>query len=190
MIYLKAGEKDIEAISSLFISSFGKRIKKRFNIALSKKVVVDIIELYLDSAEEGFIVAKEKDKVIGFICAVKKVYLLWLNLFSLKRIYKLFLFLPRSLFIFPPSFRYFFVGGHVITLAVDKKYQRKKIALKLVQKAFSILRKQGVKEVYFQIPADDNRLVDKFLKYNCKIVKKISKYGRWLILKRNLLQKV
>jgi len=186
MIYGKAKSKDIEAIASLFLFSFSKRIKDKFNIKINKKIAREVIELYIDSGI--FIVAKEKDKVIGFISAVKRLYSLFFNLFNLKRVHKsfLFLFYPRCLFIFPPSFLHLF-RSHIVTLAVDKKYQKKKIALNLVKKIFSELKNQKIKLVYFQIPSTDKKFVDKFLEYKCEIVKKLD---GWLIMRRNLLKPI
>jgi len=186
MIYTKAGLKDIEAISSLFLSSFSKRVEKKFNIKLNKKIVKEIIELYFDSGL--FMVAKEKNKLIGYILAVNRLYFLFFNLFRLKRIHKsfLFFFYPRCLFIFPPSFLHLF-RSHIVTLAVNKKYQKKKIALNLVKKIFLELKNQNVRLVYFQIPGNDKKFVNKFLEYKCEIVKKLD---NWLIMKRSLLQKI
>ncbi len=91
--YSIAANDDLDSISKLFFEVYSGILKKRFGNMLNKEFVRDIMSIYLDTAGKGFIIAKEKGKVIGFVCGVKKVTDLWKKALAPKRILK-FLFTP------------------------------------------------------------------------------------------------
>lgn len=183
--YSKANIKDINQIVDLFLISFSELISKRFR-KISKSIIKDIVLLYMDTAKNGFIVAKDKGKVIGFICGLRNIDL-WFNLFSLKRVLKLplFLFTIRLAFIMPPSFTHLF-KANVPTMAVDKKYRLKGIGLKLVEKVMEYFKRKNIKRIYFQIP-NKKDFVNTYIRYGCKKIK-IIWIGKqeWCVMYKNV----
>ena len=169
--YSKANTKDINQIVDLFLISFRELLSKRFK-RINKQVIKDIVLLYIGTAKGGFIVAKDKDKIIGFICGLRNAGL-WLNLLSLKWILKLplFLFTIRLAFIMPSSFSHLF-RANVPTMAVAEKYRLKGIGMKLVEKIMGYFKKKNIKRIYFQIP-NKEEFVNTYLRYGCKKIKTI-----------------
>jgi ribosomal protein S18 acetylase RimI-like enzyme len=176
--YSIAAVDDLDSISKLFLEVYSGILKKRFCKVPGKSFVDDIIRIYLDSAGKGFIVAKEKGKVIGFVCGVKKVTDLWKKAFEPGRILK-FLFTPRQIFIMPPKFGHFF-HAHVLLMGVSRKYHHKGIALKLADRVFAFFRKNKIKKAYFQIP---HSLVKTYTKHGCEVLKERK---QWVIMRKTL----
>lgn len=174
--YSVATKDDLEPVAALFLDVYSGFLKKRFRKLPSKRFIKDIMELYLDSAKNGFILAKDKGEIIGFVCGVRNVLVLWKQALKPKRILK-FLFTPRQMFIMPPSIAHIF-HAHVPLMGVSKKYRMKGVGLKLSDKVIDFFKKNKLKTVYFQIP---NSLVDTYVKHGCELLK-IRK--SWSIMRR------
>ena len=179
--YSKANTQDINQIVGLFLISFRELLSKRFK-SINKRVIKDIVLLYIGTAKGGFIVAKDKGRIIGFICGLRNIDL-WLSLLSLKWILKLplFLFTIRLAFIMPSSFSHLF-RANVPTMAVAGKYRLKGIGMKLVGMIMGYFKKKNIKRIYFQIP-NKEEFVNTYLRYGCKKIKTI-KIGRqeWCVM--------
>jgi ribosomal protein S18 acetylase RimI-like enzyme len=176
--YSIAANDDLDSIVQLFLEVYSGILKKRFCKLPSKQFVKDIMQIYLDSAGKGFIVAKEKGKVIGFVCGVKHVYDLWKKALNPKRLLK-FLLTPRQIFIMPPKFGHFF-HAHVLLMGVSRKHQHKGAALKLADRVFAFFRKNKIKKAYFQIP---HSLVKTYVKHGCEVLKERK---QWVIMRKVL----
>lgn len=165
--YSTATKDDIGPVSKLFLEVYSGLLKKRFRKLPSKEFVKDIMELYLDVAQKGFILAKDNGRVIGFVCGVESVRELWKQALKPKRILK-FLFTPRQIFIMPSSLGHLF-HANVPLMGVSKKYRMRGIGLKLSDKVIDFLKKSKAKIIYFQIP---NSLVDTYVKHGCEVLKR------------------
>ncbi|MBW2984362.1 GNAT family N-acetyltransferase [Candidatus Woesearchaeota archaeon] len=174
--YPVATKNDLDSVAKLFLDVYSGFLRKRFRKLPSKEFVKDVMELYLDAAEQGFILAKDNSKVIGFVCGVKSVISLWKQAIKPKRILKFF-FTPRQMFIMPPSLGHVF-HAHVPLMGVSKKYRMKGIGLMLSDKAIDFFRKNKIRIMYFQIP---NSLVDTYVKHGCEILRRKKS---WSIMRR------
>lgn len=176
--YSAAAKSDLDAVAKLFLDVYSGFLKKVFRKQPNKDFIKDIMELYLDAAQQGFILAKDNGKVIGFVCGVKSVRDLWKQALKPKRFLKFF-FTPRQIFIMPPSISHIF-HAHVPLMGVSKKYRLKGIGLKLANNVFDFFEKNKIKTIYFQIP---NNLVDTYVKHGCEVLKRKKS---WAVMRKKL----
>ncbi len=164
---------DITEVAELFLEAFSSLIRRRYSGVPSHKAIEDIISLYSDAAGDGFIVAREGKKVVGFIIAVENLRKPWGALFT-KQLLKLPLFLipPRIFFISSPTFWHFFVGGHIITEVVSPEFKGKGIGAQLASRAVKYLEEKGVKRIYFETEASNEPIKQIYSKLGFKQGKK------------------
>lgn len=156
VIYRIANSEDIPQIVDIFFVSFSDLIRRRYGGLPSRAAVEDIMTLYIDAAQDGFIVAKESNKIVGFVIAIENLRKPWAALFT-KHLSKLLLFLvpPRIFFISAPTFWHFFVGGHIVTEAVAPGTRGKGIGTKLAKLAVTHLERKGSDLVHFETEANN-----------------------------------
>ncbi|MBW2980451.1 GNAT family N-acetyltransferase [Candidatus Woesearchaeota archaeon] len=171
-------ENDLDSVARLFLEVYSGLLKKVFRKLPNRDFIKDVMQLYLDAAQQGFIIAKDKGKVVGFACGVKNVRDLWKQALKPGRFLKFF-FTPRQIFIMPPSFSHIF-HAHVPLMGVSKKYRMEGIGLKLSDKIISFFEKNKIKTIYFQIP---NNLVDTYVRHGCEILKR--KKG-WTVMRKKV----
>ncbi len=176
--YSPASSKDVEEISELFLDVYSGLLRAVFKKLPNKNIIRDVMNLYLETSKGGFILAKDKGKIIGFVCGVRSVANLWKNALKPKRALK-FLFTSRQIFIMPPRPGHIF-HSHIPLMGVSKRYRLKGVGLKLSGKVLGFLKRIGAKVVYFQIPLS---LVDIYIKHGCELLKKNK---NWAVMRKML----
>jgi ribosomal protein S18 acetylase RimI-like enzyme len=158
--YSSAKEQDIPVIAELFLKTFSKTIKKQQKLPGIKEIT-DVFCLFFRAGDcNGIIVAKDKGKIVGFICGLKTLRAPWRILLT-KRLWQLplFVFTARAAFITPPLLRHFFAGAHITAEAVDAKYRGKGIGRQLGLRILKKLKAQGVKKVLFEAESGNNTII-------------------------------
>jgi len=185
--YCVANPKDIPQIVDIFFDSFSDLIRRRYGGLPSKKAVKDIMVLYIDAAQDGFIVAKESDKIVGYVIAVENLRKPWGALFT-KHILKLPLFLvpPRIFFVSAPTFWHFFVGAHIVTEAVSPNIRGKGVGTKLAKLIVEYLEQKKVGLVHFETEANNEPIKKIYSKLGFKEGKKF-RTGKihWLTMSKD-----
>ncbi len=158
--YCLAKERDIPAIAGLFLKAFSKTIKKQHKLPKINQIS-DVFNLFFRASNGGIIIAKDKRKIVGFICGVKNLRAPW-KLLLTKRLWQLplFMFTARAVFITPPSLGHFFAGAHITAETVDAKYRGKGIGRQLGLRILKKLKKQGAKKVMFEAETENKAIIN------------------------------
>lgn len=157
--YCLAKEQDIPIIAELFLKTFSKTIRKQHKLPKVNEIS-DVFYLFFRASNGGIIVAKEKGKIIGFICGLKNLRAPW-RLLLTKRLWQLplFMFTARAAFITPPLLRHLFTGAHITAEAVDFKYRGKGIGRQLGRRILKKLKAQGAKKVLFEAETGNKTII-------------------------------
>ena len=156
---------------------------------MSQSAAKDVMGLYLDSSKGAFIVAEDKDKIVGYICAVPSIARTWLTLLTPRWILRswLFLFPKRVEYITPRKLSHAF-SGHIISMAVAKQYRKKGIGTKLADACVKRMREIGVKKIIFETDSGNKAVLNIYSNLGFKRTKEYNekRLGKWCMLKKTL----
>jgi len=165
----KPKKKDIPTLTKLFLDSFFAEFDD-IKITLHRHEAEDIVKLYLDVCKPYFLVAKEKNKIIGFSSTVADLKSFWPA--YLKRLpqwygnyfngkyektpaYFFGVGYKRMIHIMPMRMKWFFTGPFMLVMGVSKQARGKGVAHKLVGYTLKQLKKQGASQITTQIREDN-----------------------------------
>ena len=158
--YSSAREQDMPIVAGLFLKTFSRTIRKRHKLP-SVKEITDVFNLFFRASDrKGILIAKDKGKIVGFICGLNSLRAPW-RLLLTKRIWQLplFVFTSRAVFVTPPMLRHFFAGAHITAEAVDAKYRGKGIGRQLGLRILKKLKAQGAKKVLFETETGNKTII-------------------------------
>jgi RimJ/RimL family protein N-acetyltransferase len=169
MHYIKPVAADVEEISSIFRESFNNRW-------LSKKFSQHLISLYLKHPNLA-IVAKDEDKIVGFIYAIDNISRLFKQTKLVDKI------APWRLGYFIPSKLKYANEPFVLIYFVDKDYRGQGIASNLLQKVLDQMKSKQ-KQVFMQIHLNNKSSIRVAQKHGAQKIEHggyIKKYGIYRI---------
>ena len=184
IIYSSADVGDLDELVQLYLKVFSPYyVKLKFKI--TENQLRDVLYLYLLTDKDGFIVAKEDSKIIGFMIAVTSISKVWQTLF-LKQMHKslLFIFSKRAPLITPP-YIYLWNLGHLISEGVDEDYRGKGIAKEMGKRGLNYLKSRNVKQALFETIKGNAPIINLYKCFDFKELREFrSRNIDWVILSK------
>ncbi len=175
--YSIARPEDINELSKLFFKIFKQEYKEYLNYNLKEETCRAVSELYIKAGKT--IIAKDKNKIIGFVSTAVPLFSLWKQGLSN--------FLPgRFMFIAPVKLKYLF-KPFCLMIGVDSDYRRRGIGIKLSRELERLVREEGAHEVYTQIFCRNEPIKSLFMKSRWSLVKKCKCGCREILILRKEL---
>lgn len=166
MEYSKASPDDIQNIIEIFQASFYEDILISLGGIPPKDFFAAIFNLFLIAENEAFIIAREENKIAGFLFIPADMKRIWLEAVLGGHVFKIIYYLwSWSGFKYKSMLnllrdKYLFLGSHkkvlkadaqVLTIAVAQHFRNQGIAKELLQNGINYLRSKKVKSVRLEV---------------------------------------